>query len=550
MREVKLKVDLDGMTRACRSFIHIPGMKKVIELNDDVCYLSILRHIFDGTMTIENVQDSGRETDQCTEKEREYILNTIKNNIYKHFVYDVDREGPMHWLYTVIKYGGDRLAEFKPICIMNEVIAPPNTFIYNPEHGIRRKHGMNEAVDNIEPDHESAGLGTREYTLEIDDTKFESLKSLFWFTAGNLEREFLYCRFNFELLSKISILKKFLADETFYTLDELYTKKHESANVALVDYGLNFILEKALEIRDLLEEAEEEESAYTISVQIIEKVSKVFTEEDLKIAISIFNNIEDIYFERQMHDQMIKTLEYMASKNMRLEEKNRMKTLMIKPDFSNFYEKYINKEGLKAEMMEERRELCRERSATFDSRTEAKKIREKLQKKKNIFTHISQRYIQTEEEKKALENIEQKVNYLDNKLHLLYWQIEREHLQHNNIRSEYPLSNLSEIKPVQRQYIFEKLQELGKVYGINVVADGDDRTDEIPKKRKFTLSALASQKSTVGKILSGTIVLAAVPTLFFIHHSKSNPMTAGINDSLYHVVDSSQLGNIGNPSIS
>ncbi|KAI5193345.1 hypothetical protein NEMIN01_2492, partial [Nematocida minor] len=363
MKEVKLKIDVKGIIEASQSS-EIKDIVKTVGITGiELCRFLIIQQIFD-----KNIEIEGPYSDE----EKQKILNTFKNNICRYFMHfdDQNESGAMYSFYNALKgKNSDEFIGKKCAAIINNVIGL-NIFIYNPEHGIYKQSDKNEAPENVLREDQSIDLSPRTCTIKIDDAKFSNIENLRWFTLGNLGREHLCRRNNLYSIDDMDIFKKYATDKTYYTLDELYTKRCKGTDIPLIDYGLNLIFEQCYNISVLIKEAKEAKASSDNSAhnKIEKEIKKIFTkQEDLNIAVSIYNNIGPIIDEKDIHSGMVKVLEYILNLKNFLEEKNGTKILKINADLSNFCEDYIVKTELEKIINDEKRSIKRKKSANSES---------------------------------------------------------------------------------------------------------------------------------------------------------------------------------------
>ncbi|KAI5193334.1 hypothetical protein NEMIN01_2482, partial [Nematocida minor] len=333
MKEVKLVIDLEGILKAYSTIDSEYDMKELFRSHDDLCYITILRHVLDKNIKI--------ESELYSDEEKKFLENAIKNRMYEYFMFNdsKDDDATMHILQRSLSHSRNNPQyNNKPTRLLDDLMEP-NIFIYNAEQGINMQYDMSKAVERLEIDDVNASLGTREYTLKIDDTKFTNLESLYRSTSMRLSREFFCSSENLRDLVDMNVLKKYFPEEEDYSLYKLYNTKHEKTNLPLVDYGLCLIFEKLSEIRALVKEIKAAEAASDKNAlnEINAKIRKSFSPGDLGIAVSVYNNIEYITCEKEIHNSSIKALEYMINSEKVLEEKDGQKILKLSTDLRTFY---------------------------------------------------------------------------------------------------------------------------------------------------------------------------------------------------------------------
>ncbi|KAI5193011.1 hypothetical protein NEMIN01_2355 [Nematocida minor] len=347
MKEVKLKIKLEEIRKACELAIQRATIKGASGKDN----VDILKRIFDRNIEIEG---------PCTDKEREGIENTIKNNACLYFTYNTYGTRIMDYVSSALESKDELSIRYWYISLFNEIIKP-NLLIYSPEHGIHIQVDKSRALDNIGIASSNPDLSTREYTLQLDDAKLLSLESTLHVTDKSLERESLLYIAESIASMKLDVLKKYSSEKAQYSVNRLYTKKYENTSVPLVDYGLNLIHEKYHEVKELVEEIKGLE--YDDGILLVDtKLEKIFTkEEDVELVLSVISNIERIKNEKTTQKGIIDTVEYMANNTELLKEReNEPNTLKINTDLSNFKEDYIVKTGLKNIVFEKKDKISKE----------------------------------------------------------------------------------------------------------------------------------------------------------------------------------------------
>ncbi|KAI5189825.1 hypothetical protein NEMIN01_0688 [Nematocida minor] len=531
VKEAKLKINVEGILDACQSSKTMKDMYKAREFGSDLANLTVLKNILDRNMEI--------ESENYSEEEREILLNTIKNNIYKYFMYTDHRKETICDLQRALNSENRKIIKSAVIPLIKRLGAP-NILIYNPEHGIRMQIDMDETPESIgliDPD-----ISTRTYTLEIDNTKFASLESLNWSSSESLCREFFCLTKNLYNLGSVNALKKYTSEKEYYTLDELYTKTYEGTDVSLIDYGLNLILEKYYETAVLIKKAKEIEANFNINTynEIKAEIKELFVQEDLKIAISTINSFEEILEEREICENMVKVVEYMTNNGKVLEQRhNPRKMLEINADLDNFYEDCIVITYLKELVDQGIDDLGKKRRALSESsgikNAELSRKEAELKEWKDTADPNSQDYERIEKEKmEEIEALQCDINDLDNNLELINWELKREKLRKENINStQASFKCLPKLRSVQKEYLLRKMKKLGKTHGMNVVVDGVEEklkelkisdhaelndapeehqivemeVDEAPEERKSIIS-----KENRSKLLSIALLFFALMT--------------------------------------
>ncbi|KAI5193361.1 hypothetical protein NEMIN01_2500, partial [Nematocida minor] len=184
MKEVKLVIDLEGILKAYNTIDSAYDMKELFGSHGYLYYITILRHLLDKNIRI--------ESELYSDEEKKFMEDAIKNRMYEHFMYNdsKDDDATMFKLEKSLRYSRNNPNyNNTPTRLLNDLMEP-NIFIYNAEQGINMQYDMNKAVESLGIDDVNSNLGTREYTLKIDDTKFMNLESLYWSTSMSLSREF------------------------------------------------------------------------------------------------------------------------------------------------------------------------------------------------------------------------------------------------------------------------------------------------------------------------------------------------------------------------
>ncbi|KAI5193347.1 hypothetical protein NEMIN01_2494, partial [Nematocida minor] len=369
VKKVKLNIDVMGMMKACETLVNECNsyFKSGISNNSMIP----IDHLFKDNITL--------ESDSYNDTEKEMLLGVLKNNAYQYFSHNGGGVDVLAELIDALKNGknekNDEVSS-KSISLINQFIKP-NSLIYRPELGIYRQVNMNEAPEDINQpsgniDH--IDLSARTYTLEIDDAKFLSLADMLDYTTESRNREFL--SYTASVMKSeyinINILKGYLPkNEKYYTLDELYDNKHDKTSEALVDYGLKLIQENYKEIKSLIKIIEEKSDDSFIRALQDKKFKSIFSAEgDLKIALSIAENIGMISNEKNAHKCMASAIEYMVDNNVSLlkEKKDGPNVLMIENDLSNIAKDYIHGDNLLEGMIDAKKtELAKTKGVLKDS---------------------------------------------------------------------------------------------------------------------------------------------------------------------------------------
>ncbi|KAI5192618.1 hypothetical protein NEMIN01_2117 [Nematocida minor] len=504
-KKVKLNIDVGGVVQTCLSISSVDDMCAPIYLSNRMSYMTILKHILNRSLKI--------ESDQYNAREKESVLNIIKNGICQYFIYNRIVAQIINRMHSALQNRDDATIRHNAICLVNELIKP-NRFVYNTEHGMAREIDMNSLLENIDPDDSNADLSPRAYTLEVND---ESLERMLQSTAKSLDRHILSYISNSVHLKCIEKLKKYSSVEEFYTLDDLYTLTKDGA--PLVDYGLRLIQEKYYKIVDLVDLIRGIEVISNKPQNLIKKeVSELFTAEDLRIAISISDHLEKISYEKKIHKCVIKSLEYLANSTDLLDEKDGSKVLKIKPDLSDFYGNYVFNKGLNEIVYEKEVELSDEiikaRASLSTEKINCAEKEADLQEWENTADHSSPDYSQIRREKaEAVEVARRRANCLENKIYLLSCDNKKEELQNDsNFELLISLNNLSDISPAQKQYILERIEEFSEAHSVKV---------EVAKEIK-PFSIKITREKLIKMLILGVICTAAL--VLFTAQSKDRAL--------------------------
>ncbi|KAI5192611.1 hypothetical protein NEMIN01_2110 [Nematocida minor] len=474
IREVKLKINVDEILRACRFDNSTDSINPFIANSDRLGFLITLKNVFSKNIEIEDVQPDGKEDDQYSRAEKKHILDAVKNNIYRYFIYENYKAEIMNNLYIAIKARNNESIRNKCIRMLNELIKP-NPSIYNPKHGICRKIDANEPLETIPLDNETSSVGSRTCALEIDDTKFSSLESLLQSTSESLDREFFFYIYNSNESANMIALKSYSTIKEYYTLDELYTKTCKGSDVLLIDYGLNLVRERYLEIDGLIKTIKEIEGISKDSQKISEKINEVFSSEELKVVISINDNLTRIAREKDLENCILKAIEYMANGTSLLKGIIGKKTLAIDADLRNFSGDYITgRSGLKRILSEKKR------------------------------AELNRKIVVKEEEKEEIEKSGQSGSAIANEIHSLKYRLQNSNMQLDNIYVLLDsLNYFSGTSLAQKNYLFKKIEVLCKEHGVEIV-------------EPWRLFSIRFTQKNVVKMLVLAVIFVAASGLFAI----------------------------------
>ncbi|KAI5193015.1 hypothetical protein NEMIN01_2359, partial [Nematocida minor] len=449
MKKVKLKINIDKAAEACESADIRDCLDANIADSIKLSYFAVLKCILD------NIEI---ESSAYTDEEKEKILGIVKNGIYQYFIYYGYGLADISHLHDCLLDTEDNPTKPNVLSLVSKAM-DANPFIYDPKHGIYRNSRINENTNEE--------LSTRTYTLKIKDRSPPvNLEGLLKLTSESLDRD-IFCYVSNSVKSMdMSILKKYSPTEKYYSLDDLYKKKYKSSEVSLVDHGLKFIHENYYKIAKLIRLCKEiEVISNRPGVEIEKEISELFGLEDLKIVVSIGNNIKEINYEKRIHNHMIKAIEYMADHTNHLKRTSGSNTLKIKRDLSDFCQKYVDNMMLKRKVLKKRDKL----GSAFDRKARALGKAHDEYNRKSLYIR---EYLKRLECYKNIVNLSEKreIKKLQNHKNSIEWQLERESLQSDSIRElQNSLQFLPKTSPVQQEYMFKKIKELGKERSIEVI---------------------------------------------------------------------------------
>ncbi|KAI5192921.1 hypothetical protein NEMIN01_2291 [Nematocida minor] len=508
MKEVKLKIDVGKIIRECEVINSIDEMYNAVSVDNKVSDLAILDRILDGNIRI--------ESKHADEKEELQILNVIKNEIREHFVYYDSELNSICNVRRVIVDGRIDVVKFWALVLINNIIRA-NPFVYNAEHGICRKDGI-DLTQDVDPYNENCYISTRAYTLQVDDAKMESALYL---TSESLERQNFCYISGLASSMDINILKKYTFTETHYTLDELYTLTKDNG-VPLVDYGLKLIYEKYFEMGELFELVKNIKLISNSLQDVTREIYELFSPEDLKIIVSIRDNLEKIKYEKTAHNCLIRSLEYMANNTPLVDAKDGTRLLKISSDLSDFSIDYVaGRKGLRRIVDKEKAKLDEELKRVY------KTYNAKCDRNRTLGMYLfaletgsrvkDQSYYQAEEKiKKEKESAVCAINRLKNDIALLKWKIRKEELQRENIHKLLSISrSLSQMSLAQQDYIIRKIEEFGKAHNIKV---------EVVEIKKLLSIRLTRANIVKMFILSAMLIVAS---LLLVRYMNSEVKSVG-----------------------
>ncbi|KAI5192377.1 hypothetical protein NEMIN01_1991 [Nematocida minor] len=451
-REVKLKINVEGILNECKSINGTDNIDFYITAGTKPRYSIMLERIFNGNLEIE-----GKHSD----KENEMLLNIVKNRFYQSLVDNNHQALGMHYLYDALKGRHDRSIAHEAISLANDLIKI-NPFIYNPKYGVTRKYGTDGPIKSIDPDDESADLSARTCTLEIDDADFLNLKSLMRLTSESLNRQ------NLDYIAVLvgsvdmDVLKKYSSIKSYYTLEELYDLGKDG--MPLADYGLNLIYEKYYRIEELIGLLKDMENKYSEPKDITAKVDEIFAhkKDDLKIIISVASSLKKIKYEKELLNYMIQTLEYLVNNNLLWKEADEQNTLQIKPDLSNFYKNCVIGTGLDR--------IVSDRLHRLDAEI---KIQEDALEKEELNYSLIEDGGEKEEAITSMDKLKEKI-------YSLKCEHKKEKIQCSIIEKLlHSLRCLYQLSPQQEKYMLKKIEEFVKARKLKMEVEEPEEEKEV-----------------------------------------------------------------------
>ncbi|KAI5192048.1 hypothetical protein NEMIN01_1796 [Nematocida minor] len=525
-REVKLKVNVEGIVEKCKSIYSRYDADFLNTQCIKPSYLVILKDIFGGD-SLEIESDHSKE-------EKERILDIIINDMSQFLIDNEYQESKMYVVGQALKSKDDNLIESKSIELINKFMKP-NPFIYRPEHGIYRKIAMNESFEPLYPDDDSPYLSTgTSYTLEIDDTKLQNALQL---SEENLRKKyFTYANYLLFLLEPRDDLKKYSSIKKHYTLEGLYDLKEK--NVTFLDYGLGLIYDNNYTFERLIERIRRMEADSCERTSIEKEIKEAFIQEDLDIIISVIDNIKEITYEKNIYERMVRALDYMANNTTLLKEtEGGPNILRIKADLSNFKQDYLSSDACLSEIIKEKSiklyDEIRENKILFRRKTNENNERvgnleEWENKNKNTLDPQTYNKI-LGEKKEEIQKAYISFDAFKKKLRSLQFDEKRENIEWESTSElQNHLRFLSELSPVQNEYLLTKIKEIAKLLDIKVVIDGVEPVKEMEVEEAPTgsfLKDIKPIKKGIAGLLTSAFVLTGVTITAFNQSSKSSTMT-------------------------
>ncbi|KAI5192960.1 hypothetical protein NEMIN01_2316 [Nematocida minor] len=489
-REVKLKVNVEGIVKACQSS-EVKSMFRSKFPSER--FFPMLKKILDKNLEIEG---------EYSEEEKEDILNIVKTRIYDCSVYHFSALDTDNLYYALEKENNDDFIKEKAIALINSIIGQ-NPAIYNPEHGVCRKNNSADAVgDDLSP---------ITCTLEIDDAKFSNLKGMLHFTSEILDRKLL-CSMSFGC-SLMDDLKVYLSGKTYYTLDELYTSMYKNTDIPLVDYGLKLLFNKYQEMENIIKENKTEGADAENKQKIVKEISNLFISEDLEIVLSIIDNSRNIHYEKNARDYMTQALEYLANDTAFLKETDDGPNILrLKTDLTNFYEDYVvNKDKNLKKLVDKRKDKSSKeveanpKNATYLLKYNGRK--ELIQDYTNARFYHNQRFL----------------------------------TRLSPVQQQYLLKKIKELANILNvQVIVADEAEAAEKMEVDEPVE-QHQTLDMSGETEPSSAGASARTSSLGKLLVGSLLLLGSTAYTSHRYSKSKSTTAANSDSdnLYHVMDSS-----------
>ncbi|KAI5192047.1 hypothetical protein NEMIN01_1795 [Nematocida minor] len=530
-REVKLKIDMEGVLNACKSIDknYIEGIGDMYDFDNLLRFLKKLKVILSDNIKIES---------EYSEEENKAVLDIIINDICQYLIDTQYGLETIRGLCFALKNNNDKMSKNMIVIISNELIKP-NSLIYRPEHGINMQFDKDKPLENIDPDDENADLSTRTYTLEIDSTGFSSMES---FLQASAVRVDIYNLYYFSALADLKSMDDFEVSliEKHYSLSDLYTKTYKNTDVLLIDYGTRLVYEKQKEIEELNKLIKEMERTSDDKKKndLILQIHKLFSREDLGIIYSIRNNLEVVRYEKSVQINAINMVEYMINNNILLEEKDGEKVLNIGTNLYDFYKNFRNS-----------RMYFRELSEKKENKLEKEKelCLQELKDKKALYSQLK------EEETEEMERVKCAINTIENEIYLLECDGKKEYIGNYIFGCMFQNSEdfSDNLYPEQIKYIFKKIKafanaqkiktgETVKLHKRNEELKGlkEKETKELEKKKekaeaepKSLFKRLISENGKFAAIFTGTVALGvATAATLNNHYSNESAQNSSSSD--------------------
>ncbi|KAI5189866.1 hypothetical protein NEMIN01_0729 [Nematocida minor] len=544
-REVKLKVDMEGVLNACKSIDKecVEDVYTMYYSSSDTLlrFVKKLKVILSNNIKIES---------KYSEEENKAVLDIIMNDICQYLINAACGLGEITYkLCIALKNSNDKISK-KMIAIIANDLIKPNSFIYRPEHGINMQFDKDKPLENIDPDDENADLSVRTYTLEVDSTGFTSMES---FLQASAERLDAYNLYYFSALDDLNFTNDSnLLIEKYYSLSELYTKTYKNTDVLLIDYGTRLVYEKQKEIEELNKLIEEINCTSDDKKKdsLILQIYKLFSRKDLGIIYSIINNLRDIRYEKSVQINAINMVEYMINNNVFLEEKDGEKILNIGTNLYDFYKNYINSSIYFRELLEEKRNKIKK---------EKELCLQELEDEKALYSQLK------EEETEEIEKVKCAINNIENEIHLLECDDEKEYIIGKYIfagilqKSENLRYNLV---TEQIKYIFKKIEAFANAQKIKTreavklhkrnekleeleekeTKESEEEKERVEAEPKSLFRRLISENGKVATIFTGTVALG-VATAATLNNYYSNESVENSSPSNFKAARSGKLKN-------
>ncbi|KAI5192867.1 hypothetical protein NEMIN01_2253 [Nematocida minor] len=488
MKEVKLKINVKKILKTCES---IQITDKIDTKNSPEQNLSILKNIF-------NYDTLQIESSLCSDEEKKDIVDIIVNDACQYLIYNPNVLNELISPNTLKDENNEKF-ELTYVNLLNEFIKS-NALIYRPEHGISRQISKDGSLENLIQSDNSIDTSSRTFTLQIDDTKFSSLKDMVQSTLEDMHRKFFYNEADFFNIN-IQDLKKFFKVD-YCSLEDLYNKEYKDTGIPLVDYGLKIIHEKNYKLNDLCSRIKRR-GIYRDKVGVDEIISP-FTQEELTIIISIRQRKGSIFDEKRNHMGIINAIEYMINSTDLLKDKNRSNILVINADLNKFHENYVGgNNGLK--------EIIDKRINELDEEIADKK--EALEKEEIKYKQA----IKEEKSREEIKKLEYSINNIKNEIYSLEYSSKKENIRYKNVTTYIRSSH--DLAPEQQQYIHKKIKEFARQRKVKIVTDKEAALEElkVPEEMK----------------------VEEAPEEYQMIETKEAPQTADLEE--YHIVESGDL---------
>ncbi|KAI5190944.1 hypothetical protein NEMIN01_1277 [Nematocida minor] len=527
-REVKLKINVEGLIQAAQSI----ASKYDEDFYDAKCKsvrdLAILKDIFEGN----NLEIESEHSDE----EKKDILGIIKNDMYQFSLENGYHQRIMSSLCDALRDKKHKEIESHAFCLINQ-FTRPRPYIYRTEHGIYRKKSIEEPLELTFPNEENPDKSARICSILVNDA---NLKNTLHLTEENLNKN------NFSnvgfLLYKVKIddLKEFAFLRKVYTLDDLYSLNEN--NMPLVDYGLKLISDKRYDIEVLTKKIRGMKASYKHPIEIKREINKVFPQKDLEIVISIFNNMEEIGYEKNLYDYITNALEYIATKTLLLRESDTgLNILRLKTDLSNFYEDYTNNNsiclykillGMLDKYFKEKKEGRRSRDIAIE---ECSKKTKNLQSwmEENKSKLDSETYDEIVKEKnEEIEELNSFINNLKKKLWVLDREYDKANEQKEKIRHfKDKITLLSKTSPDQKKHLLKKIKEVGELLNFEVLEEVVELVEAKKEPKNVPSADDLRRERLIRNVFGGFLAIGGLTAAYLNHRSENEAMDIDNSDN-------------------